>query len=77
MTIPKMTTRQRSALFYIHRYETADFGVIIPTVTAASLLRQGLAQEGVRRKFARETGICLRLTNAGYKVIRQIEGTWK
>lgn len=74
--LPRMTANQRTALFYIHRHETKDFGVIIRHATAEALLRKGWAVEGRRRKYARETGVCLRLSDEGYKIIRMIEGTW-
>lgn len=73
---PRMTRNQNAALFYIHKHETKDFGVIVRHATAEALIRKGWAVEARRRKYARETGVCLRLTDEGYKIIRMIEGTW-
>lgn len=74
--LPRMTANQRTALYYIHRHETKDFGVIIRHATAEALVRKGWAKPAHRRKYARESGVCLRLTDKGYKIIRMIEGTW-
>lgn len=74
--IPRMNLNQRNALFYIDRHETADYGVIVRRVTGQSLINRGWAVEGNRRKFARESGICVRLTDEGNKLCRMIEGVW-
>jgi hypothetical protein len=72
--LAKMTRQQRVALEYVHRNETEDFGVIIAAVTATSLLRKKLVANATRRKFAREGGTCVRLTDAGYAMVRHIDG---
>lgn len=76
LELPRLNSNQKTALFYIHKHETKDFGVIIRHATAEALMRKGLAVEGRRRKYARETGICLRLSDEGYKVVRIMEGSW-
>ena len=73
-TLARMSRPQRVALEYVHRNETEDFGVIIAVATATSLLRKKLVANAVRRKFAREGGTCVRLTDAGYAMIRHIDG---
>jgi len=64
---------QRSALFRIRQNQNALFGVIIEPKTAGALLRRGLAELADRRQFARITGTCLRLTDAGQAYINTIE----
>jgi len=64
--------RQKSTAVYIARHECKDFGVIIPYSTARALQRRGLAIKAQRRRFARETGICLRLTPDGHQLIKEL-----
>ncbi len=76
MDIPKMSANQRTTLFYVDKHETNDYGVIVRHVTGEALMRRGWASEARRRKFARDSGLCLQLTDEGRKVCRMIEGTW-
>lgn len=69
----KLTPRQRSVLLYIHRNETPDFGVIVDPRIAGAFTRKGWTATGLRRKFARDSGACVRLTDEGYMVVRSIE----
>ena len=67
----RIPARQVQALVNIRRYETKEFGVIVdPTVTGQALVRRGFAVEAKRRSFARATGMCLRLTEAGREFIK-------
>jgi hypothetical protein len=71
----RIPTAQRTALYRIARNQTPEYGAIIePMATASALLRRGLAIKAGRRNFARSTGICLRLTEAGQAYIDSIEG---
>jgi hypothetical protein len=60
-----VTANQQHALLYIARYETPEFGVIIRFATAEALVTRGYATSAPRRRFARETGLCVRLTAKG------------
>lgn len=66
---------QRTALYYIARHQTEEFGVIVKYAPGEALMRRGFASEARRRPFARITGICLRLTNEGLRAIEILEGT--
>lgn len=64
--VTKLTSIQRRALHYVARYETAVFGVIVRHVTGAALVERGyLTETNQRRRFSRDTGICVRLTLKG------------
>ena len=71
----RLPTTQRSALFRIKQNQDDTYGVIIePMPTAAALIRRGLAIKARRRDFARQTGLCLALTQAGIDYCNEIEG---
>lgn len=75
LDVKRFPMRQRMALLKIERFETPEYGVIIePMSTGNALVRRGLAAAARRRSFARNTGICLRLTDDGRAVCDQIEG---
>ncbi len=66
--------RQRSALFRVRDHETPEYGVIVePMSTGAALIRRGLTVHAQRRSFARITGVCVRLTDAGRKFLKGME----
>ena len=65
---------QRAALFTVRQHQTPEFGVIIePMSRGTALIRRGFAIEARRRPFARATGVCLRLSEAGLRYILEIE----
>lgn len=70
---PKVTYPGRKALFHVQRFETGDYGVIIAMRVGERLLAQGLVVEANRRRYARETDICVRLTDAGREYLKGIE----
>lgn len=66
--------RQRAALFKIRQHQDDTYGVIIePMATAQALIRRGLAVQARRRSFARITGMCLALTQAGIDYCAEVE----
>lgn len=72
--LPRMTSAQRAALFYVRRHQTEDFGVIVSVPTGEALLRRGWAKQAPRRRYARTTGLCLQLTDDGRNITLVIEG---
>ena len=67
----RLPSRQRSEMIRVGRYETPEFGVIVPTVTALALIRRSYAIEAPRRSFARTDGTCIRLTEKGWAWVRE------
>lgn len=66
---------QRMALFYIRDNADATHGAVIePFRTGEALVRRKLAVEAPRRKYARGTGVCLQLTEAGRAYLNEVEG---
>lgn len=61
----RISATQNHTLHYVARYETPEYGVVVRYGTAETLMRRGYLREATRRRFARETGICVRLTDQG------------
>lgn len=70
----KVSVRMRSALFYVREHQTPEFGVIVAYATGSWAIKRGLAAPAERRAYARTTGVCVRLTEAGYRFTLEIEG---
>lgn len=62
--------RQLTEIYRVSRHETPEFGVIVMTQTGEALVRRGYAKPASRRRFARETDICIRLTEKGWAWVR-------
>jgi hypothetical protein len=60
----KLSIGLQSAILYVGRYETDEFGAIIKG-NYRSLLARGYVVMAERRPFARPDGICVRLTDKG------------
>lgn len=60
-------------MVYIRQNQTELYGVIIPTVSANALIRRRFAVEAPRRSFARDTGICLQLTDLGLDFVKDLK----
>lgn len=64
MTV-RVTYPGRKALLHVERFECGEYGVIIRMAVGEKLLADGLVKEANRRWYARESDICVRLTDAG------------
>jgi len=62
-----LSLNQKHALQYVGRYETPEYGVIIRFVTGETLMARGYMAEAKRRRYSRDGGICVRLTEKGRK----------
>lgn len=65
MNAPRVTYPGRKALLHVQRYEERDYGVLIKENVAEKLFAQGLITSANRRPYARESDVCVRLTEAG------------
>lgn len=69
--VKALPVRQRIEMLRVSRHETTDFGVIVHFATGEALMRRGFAKEAKRRRFARDSGICIRLTEQGWSWVRE------
>ncbi len=62
-----ITSTQNHLLQYVGRHETPEYGVIIRYVSGEAMITRGYMTAAPRRRYSREVGICVRLTDKGRK----------
>lgn len=60
-----LTGPQKHVLHYVARYQTPEYGVVVRFATGEALMRRGYLKEACKRRYTRDTGLCVRLTEQG------------